>query len=260
MPDFCCVWTFTPHGPWISALFLGFGGLWSGFPPTSLAFSVFLNGLSTSVYFLTLHSLQGLLRCFLFRYAINFECTYFYNIKSSILNLRPWHVSWALGLYFHVPSGISTSNPQSLTLGSHLPCSILWTFVPNLLSHVFRIQRALLSFSWIILTWAQLKKNDKEILFYFFFFLCRFVFKGLSLLCFFKIHCQNIFAFFNFYEKLQSTSKCILSQCLKRSWKLFSEIIYYIDKEYDADRSYVLPGLWWCYASAKYHEKSMADN
>ena len=40
-------------------------------------------------------------------------------------------------------------------------------------------------------------------------------------------------------KKLQNTSKYALSKCLKRSWRSFSEIIYYIDEEYDADRSYL---------------------
>lgn len=41
------------------------------------------------------------------------------------------------------------------------------------------------------------------------------------------------------WKQLQNTSKYTLSKCLKRSWRSFSEIIYYIDQECDADRSYL---------------------
>lgn len=145
-----CNSPFTVRGPWISALFLDCGNCGVVFllllsPFLLLGWLVHFCSLSYFMFFFSVHS-QGLP----FPICHQFGVYLFLWLQSSTLCLLPWHLSWAPGLCFYIHDGISTSDPTCLTLSSWLSCSAFDVFVPKLLSHVLRLQRALLSFLWFL--------------------------------------------------------------------------------------------------------------
>ena len=127
LPDFSGTWTFTLHGPWISVLFLGSGRSWSGFPPTSQCFCLpgWLLHFCSLSYFM--YSSVFTLRCFLFQYVINFECTYIVVseinfISPALTSLLSSECAFSRTCWnFHL-------RPTQSNTGLTSPCCSLWYF------------------------------------------------------------------------------------------------------------------------------------